>query len=90
MIVRQLEARRNFTKQFKQLPERIQKKAEKKLQLFRNNPLHPSLRLHPLKGKALGLWSISVNKKYRIIFKRRENGDVLFVAIGKHDIYDVL
>lgn len=31
--------------------------------------LPPSNRLHKLKGKLKGLWSVSINMKYRIIFE---------------------
>lgn len=58
--------------------------------LVRNNPLHPSLRLHELHGKFRGIWSISISGNYRIIFERMDNGDIMFVSIGKHDIYKSL
>ncbi len=35
-------------------------------------------RLHPLKGKMKGLWSLTVNGNWRIIFKF-ENGDAYVV-----------
>jgi len=60
---------------------------EKKEKIFRLNPLHHSLRLHQLHGDLNFLWSISLNKNYRTIFKRQKNGDILFISIGKHDIY---
>ena len=78
---------RRFEAQFKNLPEALKKLAVKKDKLFRANPLHPSLRLHPLKGKLIGLWSISLTLNYRMIFKRMRNGDILFVSVGKHDLY---
>jgi len=77
----------NFKKQFKKLPLPIKELSIKKERFFKDNPLHPSLRLHALKGKLEGLFSISITMNYRIIFKRMENGDIVFVSIGKHDIY---
>jgi len=38
----------------------------------------PGLRLHPLKGSRQGLWSITVNKNWRLTFSF-ENGDVYVV-----------
>lgn len=76
-----------FVKQFQNLPESVQKTAIKKEALFQENPIHPSLRLHSLKGKLLGLYSISITMNYRIIFKRQSNGDIIFISIGKHDLY---
>ncbi|HBW74059.1 MAG TPA: plasmid stabilization protein [Candidatus Magasanikbacteria bacterium] len=57
------------------------------LHLQASNPLHPSLRIHALQGNLKGLWSISITGSYRIIFERQKNGDILFISIGKHDIY---
>jgi len=42
--------------------------------------LPPSNRLHKLKGKLKAYWSVSINMKYRIIFKF-ENGQASAVAI---------
>lgn len=78
----------DFKMQFLCLPKSIQKKACKCEQLFRDNAFHPSLRLYKLKGKLDGLWSISIDIKYRIIFKPLNNGVILFVSIGLHAIYD--
>jgi addiction module RelE/StbE family toxin len=76
-----------FKERFLKLPKNIAELAIRKEELFRGNPFHSSLRLHELKGKLKGLWSISVNTKYRIIFKYMSNGDILVISIGNHDIY---
>lgn len=78
----------NFKNQFKLLPEEIKKKAVKTGALFRSNPFYPSLRLHKLKGRLAGAWSVSIDQKYRIIFKPLEDGDVLFASVGLHAIYN--
>lgn len=80
----------DFIFQYKRLSELIQKKAIKTEILFRNNPLHPSLRLHQLQGKLNGLWSISLSQNYRIIFSCGNDGAILFISIGKHDLYKAL
>ena len=79
-----------FEKQFRGLPKNIQKKALKAEKLFRSNPFHPSLRLHKLDGKLKGLWSISLDMKYRIVFKPLEDGVILLISIGLHSIYEDL
>lgn len=76
-----------FVHELKKLPKDLTRLAAKKEKIFRENPLHPSLRLRPLQGRLKGLWSISITGGYRIIFERQENGDILFISIGKHDIY---
>lgn len=90
MTIKNIYYGRDFIAQFKELPYEIQKLAVKKETMFKGNPLHPSLRLHALKGGLQGLWSISLTLNYRIIFKRAPNGDVIFVSIGKHDLYSSL
>lgn len=88
MIVKEIFYDAGFKNEFKKLPFAIKKKAIKIEKLFRRNPFYPSLRLHKLKGKLEGSWSISVDRKYRIIFKPFENGVILFASIGTHAIYD--
>lgn len=87
MIIKHIFYNDGFAKQFKKLPQQIQVLAEKKQLLFKQNPLHPSLRLHPLRGSLEGVWSISISMSYRIIFKRKESGDIIFISIGTYGIY---
>ncbi|OGH94183.1 MAG: hypothetical protein A2538_01450 [Candidatus Magasanikbacteria bacterium RIFOXYD2_FULL_41_14] len=87
MIITALFYSSKFITELRRLPEDIIILATKKEQIFKDNPLHPSLRLHQLHGKLKGLWSVSITGAYRIIFERQNNGDILFVSIGKHDIY---
>lgn len=90
MIIEQIHYSKKFVKELKGLPEKVIALAIKKEQIFKDNPLHPSLRLHELHGKFKGIWSISITNNYRIIFERMNNGDILFISIGKHDIYKYL
>lgn len=90
MIIKKVYYSKKFIKELKKISEEIIKLAVKKEVAFKNNPLHPSLRLHELHGKFKGIWSISITGNYRIIFERMDNGDIMFVSIGKHDIYKYL
>lgn len=90
MMIEEIYYSRHFEKQFCNIPEYIQKRAVVTESLFKENPLHPSLRLHQLKGELCGLWSLSINLNYRIIFKRKDDGAILFISIGKHDLYKAL
>lgn len=90
MIIKKIHYSKRFAKDLKGLPKQIIALAVKKEVVFKKNPLHPSLRLHELHGKFQGIWSISITSNYRIIFERMENGDILFVSIGRHDIYKYL
>ncbi|NOS67516.1 MAG: type II toxin-antitoxin system mRNA interferase toxin, RelE/StbE family [Candidatus Peribacteraceae bacterium] len=79
---------RQFLKQHRGLEQCIKDQLVRATVLLKENPLHPSLRLHKLSGKFKGFWSISLSEHYRVIFKPLEKGDVLFVSIGTHAIYD--
>ncbi len=87
MIVRTILYSSKFVDEVHKLPAALTSLAVKKEKIFKDNPLHPSLRLHALQGKLKGLWSLSITGNYRIIFEREDNGDILFISIGKHDIY---
>jgi len=87
MIIKRIFYSSDFVKQFEKLPIELQKSCIKKEEFFIKNPIHPGLRLHPLKGKLRGLFSISITSNYRMIFKRKENGDIIFISVGKHDLY---
>ncbi|MBP7114059.1 MAG: type II toxin-antitoxin system mRNA interferase toxin, RelE/StbE family [Candidatus Peribacteraceae bacterium] len=76
-----------FKKQWAALPAEVKHRARKCIEQFRNNPFHPSLRLHQLSGKLDGFWSISINRKYRIIFEVLSE-TALFQSIGTHAIYE--
>ena len=86
MFIRQLLYGPRFIKQFNLLPLRIKNISIKKVEIFKTNPIHPSLRLHSLNGFN-NVYSISINMNYRIIFERKNNGDIIFISAGKHDIY---
>lgn len=59
---------------------------EKTLKLLEIKPDHPSLRLHPLKGKLKDLHSVSINISYRItlefILIKKE---IVLVNVGQHN-----
>ena len=76
-----------FEKKFDKLPKDIRKIAAKKLLLFEQNPYHPGLRTHKLKGALSDFWAFSVNKTYRILFRFLKNNEVIYYDIDSHDIY---
>lgn len=87
MVVKRILYHPEFLRDLRKLDRTDQRRAIRVETLFLNNPLHPSLRLHGLKGKLRALHSISVTMRIRIIFKRMGNGDIVFLSIGQHDIY---
>ncbi|MEK7461828.1 MAG: type II toxin-antitoxin system RelE/ParE family toxin [Patescibacteria group bacterium] len=74
-----------FEKRYKDLTISIQKKSEKQEKIFRSNPFHPSLHTEKLEPRNKELWSIRVDKSYRIIFRFINGNTVLFLTIGPHD-----
>ena len=50
------------------------------------NPHHPSLRLHPLRGKLKGLHSVSINLSYRITLELLiSDHQIVPINVGDHD-----
>lgn len=69
----------------KQHPE-LRQQYLKTLQLLEANPFHPSLRLHPLRGKLEGLHSVSINLSYRITLELLiQDEQIIPVNVGDHD-----
>ena len=57
----------------------------KTLVLLEEGPYHPSLRLHPLKGRLLGLHSVSINLQYRITLELEvREQEIILVNVGSH------
>jgi len=76
-----------FAAEYKKLPPKIKKIAEKKEQVFQSNPFDPQLETHKLKGVLTGFFSFSINQKYRIIFEIKDRNIIWFHSVGDHSIY---
>jgi mRNA-degrading endonuclease YafQ of YafQ-DinJ toxin-antitoxin module len=73
---------RRFAKHHPELREPYRKT----LHLLAHNPYHPSLRIHPLKGKLLCLHSVSINLSYRITLEMIiTEKEIILVNVGSHD-----
>lgn len=69
----------------KRHPELLRQYA-KTLQILEANPYHPSLRLHPLKGRLVELHSASINLSYRITLELLiDEEQIVPVNVGDHD-----
>jgi len=75
---------RNFEKQYKKLKEAQKTRVQERLVLFLNNPFHPILANHPLKGKYKGYRSINITGDLRAVYKFINENDSIFVAIDTH------
>jgi proteic killer suppression protein len=82
-----------FTQQYEKRAARflkrhpdLQKQYLKTLQLLEINPHHPSLRLHPLAGRLVGLHSVSINLSYRITLELLiADNHIIPINVGDHD-----
>lgn len=59
-------------------------KTQARIDIFRDNPHHPILKNHELKGPMIGLRAFSVTGDMRIIYYI-ENEKAYFVDIGTHN-----
>lgn len=73
-----------FEKRYRTLPIAVQKKAERRETLFRENPFHPSLQTEKLKPKSKEYWSFRIDPAYRILFRFRSDRSVYFLTCGHH------
>ena len=74
-------AERRFLKRHLDLLNRYRKT----LALLEQDPFHPSLRLHPLKGRLTGLHSVSINLQYRITLELEiREREIILVHVGSH------
>jgi len=73
-----------FRRRYSELPTYIQKKAERRERVFRENPFHPSLKTEKLQPFEKEYWSFRVDRNYRIIFRFGEANRVYFVTCGHH------
>ena len=59
---------------------------ERTLNQLENDPNHPKLRLHPLKGPLEGKHAVSLTYSHRIVLILALNkGEIVLMDIGTHD-----
>ncbi len=84
-----------FKRAFKQVTRRhpeLQQKVERALEQLVEDPVHPKLHAHKLKGKLSGVWACTVDYDNRILFEFVKNPDVdvdeeeiFLLTLGTHD-----
>lgn len=73
-----------FKKQYKKLPQKLQKQFDERVQLFAVDPTLPMLKVHPLKGEYKGYWSMSISGDIRALYLMTGDTIVIFALIGSH------
>jgi mRNA-degrading endonuclease YafQ of YafQ-DinJ toxin-antitoxin module len=78
-----------FQRSYRHLDPQIQRAAEKRVAIFRRDPLDPRLKTHPLHGMLKNQWSFSVDARFRILFEflNDQRTEVVFLDIGNHSMY---
>jgi proteic killer suppression protein len=85
IIVTTAQYERRAVKILKRNPQLFSQYA-KTIELLEANPHHPSLRLHPLRGKLDGLHSVSISMSHRITLELMvTDQEIILINIGTHD-----
>lgn len=74
---------KNFLKQAKKLDPVLRQKLQHCIQTFTENPLHPTLRNHALKGTYRSYRSIDITGDLRALYLQQEN-QAIFDIVGTH------
>jgi mRNA-degrading endonuclease YafQ of YafQ-DinJ toxin-antitoxin module len=77
----------SFVREFKKLPAELQEEALERIELFKNIENHKKLKVHKLKGRLKDFHSFSVTYSHRIVFSYESKEEVVFIAIGDHNVY---
>jgi len=76
-----------FDKRYKNLPQKIKKKAKEKEKIFRSNPFDPRLRTNKLHGRDKDSWAFWIDYAYRVKFIFLLEEEILFLDVGTHNMY---
>jgi len=82
-----------FVRAFKRAVRRqpgLRVRVEHTLQQLAEDPFHPTLHSHKLKGRLVGAWACTVDYDNRILFEFVRNPDsgeeeILLLTMGTHD-----
>lgn len=76
-----------FKRSYQKVPRHIQKDFDQKIETFADNPNHPFLKTHKLKGKLQECLAFRLKDGYRVLFEFSGPETVDLLDIGQHDIY---
>lgn len=74
---------KNFIREAKKLGKQQQQKLRERIEIFSENPLHPVLRNHALKGTHKSYRSIDVTGDVRALYLQKED-EAIFDTVGTH------
>lgn len=76
-----------FKRSYKKVPPHIQDDFGKKIDIFKQNPYHPSLKTHKLTGKLQECLGFYLRDGYRVLFEFSGPNTIDLLLVGSHDIY---
>ena len=79
-----IEAAETFIRLYRKLPQDIQERTKKTLELFASDPRHPSLGHKKMAGQK-DIFEVRVSQNYRLTYQRIGNTAYLR-KIGTHDL----
>lgn len=80
-----IQLHKHCIKQLKKISAKDRDRVQERFKLFLNEPFHPQLRNHPLKGRHTGYRSIDIRPDLRAVYKEdTETDTAILVAIGSH------
>lgn len=77
----------DFLKHLARLPQKVAKRARERELIFLEDAFDSRLRTHKLHGREKESWAFWIDYTYRIKFIFLNEGEVLFLDVGTHDIY---
>jgi plasmid maintenance system killer protein len=77
-----------FVRKYNKLDPKLQEEIIEKVELFKDIKNHKLLKVHRLKGRLSGHYSLSVNYKIRVVFSYLSKKEVVFLTVGDHSVYD--
>jgi mRNA-degrading endonuclease RelE of RelBE toxin-antitoxin system len=85
-VTKRLRVLDTFKKDYKKLPSAIKDKVDKQLKYLIENPEHPSLNMHPIRGTK-GIWKGYIDRQYRFTFEI-EGGLYILRKVGSLESND--
>lgn len=76
-----------FLRQAKKLEDFVREDFILAAEEFKDRRKHVTLHVHKLHGELSGMYSFSINYHYRVVFEWVSKDEVLFHAVGNHDVY---
>lgn len=75
---------KRFQKQYKILPQNLQRQTKLRIELWKEQPQNPLLRLHRLEGKMSRFYSINITGDIRALYEIIGNDVYMYEMIGTH------